>query len=205
MATESVIWTLLPNGLDPRQDSCARRSSSRPGCVPAARANARRFPAFRHWADGVDKLKFLAEVDGMGTVDLDRSTSIWRTPDPATWDLLFGGERRSSTSRGDDLGNRAFTPTRPAMVARRAAVLYADGRCAAPHRVSVDPRPADPDLAATSAGSETTPRRKTPPDGWFCHGRPQETGPCRGCVRSGRWPGPPVATPSLLANRFYDR
>ena len=91
MATESVIWTLLPDGIDPATDRL--RSTIFVTPAPAdRRLTATRSTASRRSSTGptaLALLKFEAEIDGIGTVTLDLDERV-AAPDPATWDLLFG-------------------------------------------------------------------------------------------------------------------
>lgn len=93
MATENVIWTLLPNGLDRDRDELRSTIFVTPRLrTGGGRERLDVFPSFLHWADTVANLSFIAEVDGLGGFDLTPDPDYLGAPDPETWDLLFGGE-----------------------------------------------------------------------------------------------------------------
>jgi hypothetical protein len=127
MVTENVIWTLLPNGLDRDRDELRSTIFVTPRLrTGGGRERLDAFPAFRHWVDTVAKLTFVAEVDGLGRFDLVLDPDYLGAPDPATWDLLFGGEH----VRVDDPEVKKFAEQRlysyPAdTIAQQVLSLYA--------------------------------------------------------------------------------
>ena len=71
MATENIVWTLLPNGLDRDRDELRSTIFVTPRLrTGGGRERLDVFPSFQHWAGTVANLSFVAEVDGLGRFDL---------------------------------------------------------------------------------------------------------------------------------------
>lgn len=94
MATESAIFTALPNGLDESGEFLRvtvfvtpRLSTDGAGKLPLAGGD---FPAFADWPALLADTAFAIEFDGMTTfgADPDPDSAV---PDSATWHLLFDG------------------------------------------------------------------------------------------------------------------
>lgn len=93
MATESAIFTALPNGMDGAGDSLRvtvfvspRLSTEGAGLLPLTGAN---FPAFADWPSTLGHLKFRVRFDGLDPLDTEADPrSI--APGSPTWHLLFG-------------------------------------------------------------------------------------------------------------------
>ena len=199
MATESVIWTLLPDGSTPRPGTCARRSSSLPVCAPAAtRERLTRSRSFRHWPDALDLLKFEAEVDGIGTVELEHDRVGVR--DPATWDLLFGGPVFVDETEVRTSEHGGCTPSPPIWWPTRSS------RCTPRSRPTTRPTTPHPPPAAHRPGGRPRPDRRLPAGG----GRPPRplsgwttprAGPAGRFVRPRRGPALTAARQAALPAR----
>ncbi len=94
MASESVILTALPNGVDESGDSLRvtvfvtpRLATNGAGPLPLAGGD---FPAFADWPATLAQMVFGIEFDGATTFDAhpDPASGV---PDSATWHLLFDG------------------------------------------------------------------------------------------------------------------
>ncbi|MBU9763552.1 hypothetical protein FR943_06815 [Mycobacterium sp. TNTM28] len=126
MATENVIWTLLPNGVDRDADQLRSTIFVTPrlrtggGCEPLDA-----FPLFRHWPDTVANLEFVAEVDGVGTFDLTPDPGPLGVPDPPTWELLFGGHVHVDEPVVQEFGDRRLYSYPADAVAQQVLSLYA--------------------------------------------------------------------------------
>src|SRR6476661_9162289 len=127
MVTENVIWTLLPNGLDRDRDELRSTIFVTPRLrTGGGRERLDVFPSFQHWAGTVANLSFVAEVDGLGRFDLALDPDHLGAPDPATWDLLFGGEgvRVDEPEVKDFAGQRLYSYPADA-IAQQVLSLYA--------------------------------------------------------------------------------
>src|SRR6478735_4206421 len=127
MATENIVWTLLPNGLDRDRDELRSTIFVTPRLrTGGGRERLDVFPSFQHWADTVANLSFVAEVDGLGRFDLALDPDHLGAPDPATWDLLFGGEgvRVDEPEVKDFAGQRLYSYPADA-IAQQVLSLYA--------------------------------------------------------------------------------
>ena len=205
MSTESLIWTLLPDGFDLETGELRSTIFVSPRLrTGGTREPLKAFPTFHHWPAALDRLKFLAEVDGIGTVDLERDDRNG-TPDLATWDLLFGGDVFVDETEVRDLGTRRVHSFPAAMVADELLSVY--GRVAAQHATE-HPSIHDPLIAGLASDlgriGDFPDEEEARLDGLF---HADDRGP-RG--RRGRFvPHRLVENDRslvfALANRFYDR
>lgn len=206
MTTESVIWTLLPDGLDPETGDL--RSTI--FVTPRLRTGGTRepldaFPTFRHWPAALDLLKFEAEIDGIGSVELQPDDRV-AGRDLATWDLLFGGPVFVDEAEVRDLGTRRVHSFPADMVANEVLALYAEVAANHPTEHPSIHVPLLTDLANDLGRIGDFPREEDAVlDRWFLMDDARaEQG------RRGRFVRPDVARADrrsafLLANRFYDR
>lgn len=97
MVIESVLWTLLPNGVDPETGRSRSTVFVSPRLQPDGdadehgRAPLKAFPSFAHWPSTLERLKLAVEIDGLGVVGAQPIDLLGR-PDPALWDLLMRGD-----------------------------------------------------------------------------------------------------------------
>lgn len=90
MVAESVVWTVLPNGLDDNAFRATILVSPRLTADAATPFQSiRDFPAFTDWPATLARLEFQVEVDGGETVPAAVDPRIARA-DSDTWRLIFG-------------------------------------------------------------------------------------------------------------------
>jgi len=206
MATESVIWTLLPDGLDPETGDLRSTIFVTPRLrTGGTRESLDAFATFRHWPAALDLLKFEAEIDGIGTVELEPDDRV-AVRDLATWDLLFGGPVFVDETEVPDLGTRRVHSFPADMVANEILALYAEVAANHPTEHPSIHVPLLTDLASDLGRIGDFPREEDALlDRWFqMDDAEAEQG------RRGRFVRPEVARADrrsafLLANRFYDR
>ena len=206
MATESVIWTLLPNGIDPETSDLRSTIFVSPRLrTGGGREKLDVFDTFRRWPEALANLKFETEIDGVGTVELIAHDHVAK-PDPATWELLFGGEVFVDEPVVADLGTRRVHSYPAGMVAREILTLYAEVAARHPtDHPSID-SPLLHDLADDLGRIGDHPKEEDAVlDRWFRmddaqaeQGRAGRVVP-RSMARANR------RNAFLLANRFYDR
>lgn len=206
MASEAVIWTLLPDGFDPATGELRSTIFVSPRLrTGGTREPLDAFPTFRHWPAALEQLKFEAEIDGIGAVELVADDRVGR-PDPPTWELLFGGEVFVDELAVRDLGTRRVHSFPADMVASEILTLYAE--VAANHPTD-HPSIHDPllqDLAVDLGRIGDHPdEEEAILDRWF---HMDESKAALG--RTGRFVPPTAARASranafLLTNRFYAR
>lgn len=127
MATESVIFTALPNGHagDGRLRFTVfvspRLSTDGAGTLPVQGAG---FAAFEDWPAALADTRFLLSVDGLGTVDAEPDPSS-HAADSETWHLLFDAcSVRDAPFK--DLSDRRFLSFPVAEMARSVGSLYTE-------------------------------------------------------------------------------
>ncbi|KGN37587.1 hypothetical protein [Knoellia subterranea] len=205
MTTESLIWTLLPNGVDRETGDLQSTIFVTPRLhTGGTREPLDSFPTFRHWAAALDRLKFLAEIDGIGTCELTRDER-GGSPDAATWDRLFGGDVFVDETEVRDLSDRRVHSFPADRIADEILSLY--GQVAAQHATE-HPSIHDPLLASLADDlgriGDFPDEEERRLDSWFGQddrgpqGRRGRVVPS-GVARASR------ANAFILANRFYDR
>ena len=88
------LWTALPNGVRSGGDFLGvtvfvspRLSTDGPASLPLTS-----FPAFANWpSKALADVKLTVEVEGLGVLDAPHDPAS-TAPDPATWQLVFGGD-----------------------------------------------------------------------------------------------------------------
>ena len=208
MVSESVIWTLLPNGVDAATGELCSTIfvSPRLRTDGGGPVELDAFPTFRHWAQEVSRLRFVAEIDGLGGFDLTPDPDKVAGPDPATWDLLFSGDVTVEDAVVKDLSSRRLFSFPADKIASDVLSLYADVGAQHP---TEHPSVLDPTLVslASELGGIGDNHRKMGVypglDGWF------NADPTRG-DNPGRFVPSSYTAGSrqrsfVLANRFYDR
>ncbi len=206
MATESIIWTLLPDGIDPATGRLRSTIFVSPRLqADGDREPLDRFPTFQHWPAALALLKFEAEIDGIGTVTLDLDERV-AAADPATWDLLFGDRVFVIGREVRDLGERRVHSFPADFVANEILHLYAEVAANHPTDHPSIHVPLLHDLADDLGRIGDFPREEDGLlDRWFKMDDVRVPG-----GRGGRIVPPAVARANrrnafFLANRFYDR
>jgi len=128
MATESVIFTALPNGYD-RNGRVLRFTvfvsprlfTDGAGDLPLRGAG---FDAFEDWPAALAQTKFALVIDGLGTFDADRdpASSVAESP---TWHLLFDA-CRVRDGKFNDLSDRSFLSFPVGEMAKAVLGLYTE-------------------------------------------------------------------------------
>jgi hypothetical protein len=126
MATESAIFTVLPNGVHESGDFLQltvfvspRLSTDGAGALPLAGGG---FTAFEDWPSALQDMRFAVVFDGVGPIGADPDP-VWASADSATWQLLFDG---CSVKDGKftDLSKRRFLSLPVRTVSQSVLNLY---------------------------------------------------------------------------------
>lgn len=125
MADESVVWTVLPNGIDDDGRLKATIFVSPRLVAGGGSRPLSSYDSFANWPKALAELKFVVEVEGVGGSDAQRDPRVAEA-DPQAWALVFGGDVGVIDREFKDLSTRVVRSFPADEVARNVLGLYHD-------------------------------------------------------------------------------
>ena len=125
--SESALWTVLPDGIDPATGMLRATIfvSPRLGTEGADSIKLADCEAFANWPTTLRDLEFVVEVDGIDK-RLAKLDDRVAEPDPSTWKLVFGSDVGVTDGEFRDLSERRVRSFPADEIARDILGLYAD-------------------------------------------------------------------------------
>ncbi|MEY2414754.1 MAG: hypothetical protein QOH53_88, partial [Ilumatobacteraceae bacterium] len=121
--TESVLWTVLPDGHDRNNNALLATIFVAPRLSGAGKLPD--FDAFANWPDALRDVKFEMRIEGVGQVPAHLDPRI-AEPDPDMWKLVFGGDVGVDDRVFNDLSERRMRSFPADDVANHVLSLYSD-------------------------------------------------------------------------------